>query len=78
MLQVCYGYGSFSMGTLVLLSHLKTLVQLFTPFFKIVKLALNSTSFFSLLTIWESADVCVSFVMYPAVLYMAHRIELIG
>ena len=33
MEQVCC--VSFSMGTLVLLSHLKTLVQLFMPFFKI-------------------------------------------
>ena len=34
----------FLLGTLVLLSHLKTLVQLFMPFFKIAKLAFNSTS----------------------------------
>ena len=42
--------GSFSMGTLVLLSHLKALVQLFMPFLKIAKLALNFTSF---LVCWQ-------------------------
>ena len=57
MEQVCY--GSFSMGTLAILSRLKTLVQLFMPFLKIAKLALNSTSAFSLLTVWECTDVCV-------------------
>ena len=46
MEQVCC--GSFSMDTLVLLSHLKTLVLFFMSFFKVAKLALNPTSYFTL------------------------------
>ena len=42
---------SFSRGTLVFLSHLKTMTRLFTPFFNIAKLALNTTRVFSLLTL---------------------------
>ena len=61
------------MGTSVLLSHLKTLAQLFMSIFKVAKLALNHTRF-SLVCLQY---VCVWSVMSPAVLCMAHRIEFI-
>ena len=53
MEQVCC--GSFSMGTFVLLLHLRTLVLLFMPFFKIAKQALNPTFVSSLQCLLQSS-----------------------
>ena len=72
MEQVCC--GSFSMGTSVLLPHLRTLARLVMPLFKVAKLAFNHTRF----SLVRLQYVCVWSVMSPAVLYMSCRIEFIG